>query len=151
MRTRMTALALCLIMVSAFAVTGAVSAASKSNTRTYDVVWRDTGDVIGKLTVDVSTGHYVINANYGKYSQELKEETFKDATLNHPNKHYSVILIDDKSGVNIYDIGTLTRGGNVHGEGDLTDKRVEGLPAGMDILTWFIQNGDKAYFWPGFA
>ncbi|MGZ4847547.1 MAG: hypothetical protein ACXV3E_07170 [Halobacteriota archaeon] len=63
MQKRIVAIALCLVMVSAFTVTGAVSATSvgKSNIRTFDV-WLD-NHVVGKATLNLKTGHLVITVN----------------------------------------------------------------------------------------
>ncbi len=152
MQTRILAITLCLIMASAFTVTSAVSAATQTGTsdeRQYDVKWLYTGEVIGKLTVNLATGYYIIDVNYGK--ADVKE-TLKDTARQNPplvdTQH--AVLIDGNSGVTIYDVGALTKGGTLHGEGYLTDKQVDGLPQGMDILTWLKLYGDDAFFWPSY-
>ncbi len=65
MHKRILAITLCLVMVSAIAATGAVSAttAGKSNIRSYDVYW---WNQVGKATLDLKTGHLVINVNLNK-------------------------------------------------------------------------------------
>ncbi len=70
MHKRITAITLCLLMVSAFAVTSAVSAKNTHNVinssiRQYDVQWEN-GKVIGKVIIDGETGHYVVNLNLAK-------------------------------------------------------------------------------------
>ncbi len=141
MRYRFIALALCLLMVSAFAVTGAVSAAgsSKSNIRQYDVLSARAGDQLtGKLTVDLATGHYVVNANYGKVG-------IKDvAKLNAGDVGYIHAIATDSSAQppDIY-FGSITwnKGGNAHGEGTLTTAAND---PDVKVVDWLKSYGDGA-------
>jgi len=77
MKKRFVAIALCLVMISAFAVTTTVSAAQagKSSIHHYPIMignyasgtrrWISTGE-IGKLAIDTQTGHVVIRINFAK-------------------------------------------------------------------------------------
>ncbi|MGZ4849420.1 MAG: hypothetical protein ACXV2D_08035 [Halobacteriota archaeon] len=67
MHKRIIAIALCLVMVSTVAATGAVSATTigKSNIRTFDVYWVN-GSPVGKATLNLDTGHFVVNVNMNK-------------------------------------------------------------------------------------
>ncbi len=141
MKKRMLAIALCLVMVSAFAVTGAVSAAgsSKSNIRQYDVVSAKAGDQLtGKLTVDLATGYYVVNANYGKVG--IKD----DAKLNVGDIGYIHAIAADSSAQppDIY-FGSITwnKGGNGHGEGTLTTAVDH---PDVKVVDWLKSYGDGA-------
>ncbi len=67
---RLLAIALCLVMVGAFAGTSAVSAKNGNNIvnssiRQYDVLWTN-NEVVGKVILDGETGHYVVNVNLAK-------------------------------------------------------------------------------------
>ncbi len=118
-RMQLIAAALCLLMISAFAATSAVSAKNVNNVinssiRQYDVLWEN-GKVIGKVTIDGETGHYVINLNLEK------------AGLNDKAQGHSilwVVLWNDKSfeGTDIETYGLLiptfiNAGGIAHVEG----------------------------------
>lgn len=83
MRKRLLALLLCVVMVSAIAVTGAVSAKNENNIinssiRQYDVMYyapgSETGKVVGKVTIDGETGHYIVNVNLGRAGLNLKSQ-----------------------------------------------------------------------------
>ncbi len=89
MRYRFIALALCLLMVSACAVTGAVSAkpATKSNTVVqYRVfLWDETNvkptdTVVGSLKLNLNSGQWILNAKTGAARIcELRFATHTDA------------------------------------------------------------------------
>ena len=82
MREVLIAPIVCAVMVSAIALTGAVSArpAGKSDVRQYDVISAITGLLAGKLTVNLATGHYVFAANYER--SNTKDVAKGDAGLN---------------------------------------------------------------------
>ncbi len=144
MHKRIFAIALCLLMVSAFAVTGAVSAAEagKSNDRQYDVKDVEQGEwiVYGKLTVKVlddGTGTYVLNANGARISKDVKEWN-KDRGIGYAGKLVDLYIYG--TGITIKKIGTVNLGGTLHGEGTL-DK------ATVDKLALY---GDQDLYWSFF-
>ncbi len=87
MQKRILAITLCLIMVSAFAATSAVSAKNANNVinssiRQYDVYYpvdQETAVVVGKITIDGETGHYVVNVNLERAG--LKDEAQEHTIL----------------------------------------------------------------------
>lgn len=131
-------------MVIAFTVTGAVSAAdpSKSNIRQYDILSAKAGNQLtGKLTVDMKTGHYVVNANYGKVG--IKDDTklyvgdvgyihayAADAAAQPPDIYFGPIK--------------WNKGGNGHSEGTLTTPIDH---PDVKVVNWLNQYGDRATFY----
>ncbi len=137
-------------MVSTLTITGAVSATKDSNTaiRQYDIFRAETNEVIGKLTVNLATGHYVMDVNYGKADVTGIKDAYKDRARADPPTHdiNHVILYDEVWGISFYDMGVLNKGGNVHGEGYLTDKETNML--WPDTMTFFKDWTDNARFSP---
>lgn len=105
-------------MVSSVAATSTVSATlrtlppideiEKPSLRHYDVAWQQTGEVVGKLTIDLETSHWIFNANYAK--SDTKDMT--KGWVGHGHVHASVPN-DDLW----WDGITMTKGGTAHGEG----------------------------------
>ncbi len=136
MKKRLIAIALCLVMVSAFTVTSAVSAASENGpVKQYDL-HNKLGAVAGKVTVNFETGYWVANGNEAKISKDAKEGDKGEAGLVLP-------LYMTKGKPLQFDDATLTvnQGGNVHGEGTV----------GQDVLDQLSKLGDNAWFWVGGA
>ncbi len=134
MHTRMVAIALFLVLVSACAVTSAVSAkrAGQSDVRQYDVNSPSTGLLVGKLTINVATGHWVINGNPARANHEVK---VLDKGL--VGEIVAVSLKNENAQPNQVPIGTavVNSGGNIHAEGTITNQ---------DTLDWIAQWGDHA-------
>ncbi len=139
--TRFIALALCLLMVSACAVTGAVSAADArtSSIRQYDILSYKAGNQLaGKLTVNLATGHYVVNANYGKVGGK------DNAKLNAGDPGYMhAFAADSHAQPPDISFGSITwnKGGNAHGEGTLTTALND---PDVKVVDWLAQYGDGA-------
>ncbi len=133
MDKRILAIALCLVMVSAFAVTGAVSAAPSDNApvRQYDL-HASTDAVVGKVTVNFETGHWVADGNWGKASADMKDYTKKyqpgqDFTL-YMTKYYTTFG-DAKI--------TTSYGGTAHGEGTVGGTVLKDL-SNLGNRVWFV-------------
>ncbi len=121
-------------MVSAFAVTSAVSAApsGKSGVQQFDIRRQPDTPVIGKLVVDTTTGYWVasVNLNEDKDMKQLnKEYPSQDIPLGmwNPDGTPASILI-----------GFLlsNKGGTAHGEGTLDQTTCD----------WLVQFGTDAIF-----
>ncbi len=135
MQKRILAIALCLVMVSACAVTSAVSAkrAGQSDVRQYDVKSPSTGLLVGKLTINVATGHWVINGNPARANHEVKV-----LDKGRVGEIVAVSLKNENAQPNqVVPIGTavVNSGGNIHAEGTITNQ---------DTLDWIAQWGDHA-------
>jgi len=92
MRKALIALVMCAFTVSAVAATTTVSAkqAGASDIRQYDILFWMAGDrVVGKLTVNFATGHYIVNANYGKGGTkgEAKQEPAESGIIKAQNSN----------------------------------------------------------------
>ncbi len=139
MRTRMiVAIALCLAMVSAFAVTGAVSAASKSSVLQYTLTQKnwDTYEYVkfGTLTVKVNddgTGTFVLNA-YPQLLGDSAHAGWKEyakeghtASIHGYNPSSSIHMAQGMI--------TLNAGGIASGKGTLT----------QDEVNWLKQYGNS--------
>ena len=139
MRKRLLAITLCLVMIGAFAVTGAVSAASagKSNVRQYDVKFLPAADgtprVYGKyiLTInDDGTGTYVVNGNLAKVDEKEYAKTLDPKW----NPYTLLVQVPGHMPIGVGDI-TLNKGGNFHGTGTIDSTQV-----------WVLQTyGDDPY------
>ncbi len=123
MQTRILAVALCLVMVSAFAITGTVSAARVGNSpnQQYDITFILTeGTNLGTLTVNTQTGHFVANVNFEKLSPELKQQA-KD----HAGEGISLYLYNNnvpgKPIIHKISTDDINKGGNLHYEGTSQD------------------------------
>ncbi len=131
MHKRILAITLCLVMVSAFAATSAVSAkhAGQSDIRQYDVPSPSTGILVGKLTINVATGHWVINGNPARANHEVK--VLDKGVV---GEIVAVFLQNEKANPKTVPIGTsvVNAGGNIHTEGMITDD---------DTLNWIAYWG----------
>ncbi len=123
MQTRILAVALCLVMVSAFAITGTVSAARVGNSpnQQYGITFvLEEGTNLGTLTVNTQTGHFVANVNFGKLSPELKQQA-KD----HAGEGISLYLynknVPGKPIIHKISTDDINKGGNLHSEGTSQD------------------------------
>ncbi len=140
MQKRLIAITLCLVMVSAFAVTCVVSAkhAGQSDVRQYDVKARYTPDIVGTLTVNAENGHYVIEANWGKAADTVFGfPTYKDYIKQITPK---VGIIHADNGDASIEFGSVvyTKGGTAHGEGTLDKVTVDWLKANGDGATFYM-------------
>ncbi|MGZ4892309.1 MAG: hypothetical protein ACXV2B_08670 [Halobacteriota archaeon] len=122
MQKQIVAVALCLVMVSAFAITSVVSAQPDASAiRQFDVraSRNQVNDVVvGKLTIDTNSGHYIINVNWEKAIEQTKTY-FKD----HHQYKFSYWLYNTKPPYGQVDLGWIgltNNGGNLHGEGTLS-------------------------------
>ncbi len=146
-------------MVSAFAVTSAVSAAKQagqSDIRQYDLTFGEPGDlygtVYGKLTIDAKTGHFVYTANPTKISQEEKSDWKVKAGLTRP-----IAVVSTNSPLPTpswigFGSTTVTDGGTVHGEGYIDDFPVYSSDGSTstwttkDVVAWLDANSDSSWF-----
>ncbi len=138
MHKRIVAIAFCLFMVSACAVTSAVSATGTQNgnssTYQYDVVWKKTATTvvpIGKLTVNLATGHWAMSANAAKTDAK---ETSKEM---YPNGLTKLVYLRNSAAGSDYYIclgAVQFAGGCPHGQGT----------AAPDTLAWLAQWGPGA-------
>lgn len=118
MRKRLLAIVICAVLVSTLAATSAVSAkpAGKSNIQQYDLLWGSV--VVGKLTINTETGHYVANVNYA--AAGLKDG-LKAYFREYPMKLFlQVRHIGVSPNVVTIGLGTSNNGGNLHAEGTIT-------------------------------
>ena len=126
MKKRILAIALCLIMVSAFVVTSAVSAKSDNSAiRQFDFKGKSsiTSGIatIGKLTIDTNSGHYTINFNWARIDTQTKKLA-KDFYRQKGQYQWHLFLLNTKTN-EIVDLGFIAftnNGGNAHGEGTLS-------------------------------
>ncbi len=138
MKKRIVAITLCLSMISAFTVTTAVSATGtqngESDTYQYDVVWKKTSTTvvpIGKLTVNLASGHWAISANAAKTdAKETSKEMYPTGLTQ------LLYLRNSAAGSNYYVcLGTVQfAGGCPHGQGT----------AAPETLAWLAQWGPGA-------
>ncbi len=124
MRKALVALVFCAALLTAMAATGVVAAktdsvnASKSNVRHYDVLsWMANDQVVGKLTVDMMTGHYVITTNYGKVSLKEGPEGAKSVSKSGTIKAQNTAAQPWEL---TFCSVPMTGGGTAHAEGTLT-------------------------------
>ncbi len=152
------AFVICAILISTVAGTSVVSAkdASQSSMRQYDIIsFKANGVVVGKFTVDMKTGHYIVNANYGKGDIKLISKQ------QYAGMHGLMRAINPKSTPNevwFYQIRVVFNdGGNAHGEGYVTDNIAppkQEVPSyvemlhGQAILDWLNVYGAGATFNP---
>lgn len=142
MRTRLSVFVLCALIITTVAATCAVAAktdsvnAGKSNIRHYDVLsWMAHDQVVGKLTVDMTTGHYVITANYGKVDlKEGAKQATKSGTIKAQNTAAKPWEIT-------FGPATMTNGGTAHAEGTLTTARNH---PDVKVVNWLDTYGSKA-------
>ncbi len=135
MKKRMIAIALCLVMVSAFAVTSAASAAQagQSNVLKFDVKSGD-GTVYGHMTVVVNpdgTGTFTLNSNGQQWGGHDGKELWKE----YWSGHTWGIFGQDPSGASTtlaYPATITNEGGTEHGEGTLS----------VAATTWLIEHPD---------
>ncbi len=142
MRTRLSVFVLCAIIITTVAATGAVVAkedsvnAGESDVRHYDVLSYTAHDqVVGKLTVDMTTGHYVITANYGKVG--LKDAA-KQATKSGIIKAWNTAAQPWEI---TFGPATMTNGGTAHAEGTLTTALNH---QDLKVVNWLNTYGSKA-------
>ncbi len=130
MQKRIVAIALCLVMVSAFAMTTASARdAGQSDVRQYDVKFLPAADgtprVYGTyvLTInDDGTGTYVVNGNLAKVDEKEYAKTL-DPKLN----YYTLLMkVPGHMPIGMGAI-TLNYGGNFHGTGTLDALQVQVL------------------------
>ncbi len=143
MRTRMIAIALCLVMVSAFVVTNVVSArdAGQSNIRQYNFKLSDLIDgtqyVFGKIIVNTETGAYVANGNILRWDKEYGHSS-KDVAKTDAGYTTPIHVIN---GFVVEPVGlvTIDNGGNIHGQGTLTQHEMDVLNQYGDLPdTWIV-------------
>ncbi len=147
MKKRILAVALCFVMVSAFAVTGAASAAGKSSIRQFDITSTTENAVVGKLTLDTATGHVVMNVNFAKAGGNPDTKAYWKDFFRDPNTPRNVYVdVWNQNTGQLLHLGVFSvtnKGGNVHGEGTVSDKAV--LPT---IAGWSTSDVTGAYFGP---
>ncbi len=151
MKKRMIAIALIFVMVSAFAVTSAVSATETPKVITRDLVfYYDHTKVFGQITIDTTTGHVVANVNY----QKLPEATYNGQTWNKQTAKENArdgewdvsdyIWIQAENGnafyyiVSDYKSMPVNNGGTAHFDGYLKNTQ--------EFLKWWDTYGNDAYF-----
>jgi hypothetical protein len=149
MLKRILAITLCLIIISAIAVTGAVSAkkddkAINTAIRQIDIIMYRLDDATGewiavtygKITINSETGHYDVNMNYAKIGlKDQVKERFREQPY-----VYSFLIrnLDTMNGVIIYGIALTNNGGNIHGEGTIDPTEVDlARIAGWDNVAAF--------------
>lgn len=136
MRKRLLVLLMCAVLVSAFAATTAVSAKeTKSDIRQYDVKAAYTPDVVGKLTVNFESGHYTIDANWGKATTMPDGTNYKDFIKGFAPHAGIIQAVNGPCSIKFGSI-TYNKGGTAHGEGTL----------GQTTLVWLKTYGDGATF-----
>ncbi len=151
MKKRKVAITLFFIVVSAFAVTSAVSAAQTdaSAIRQFDV--KDLYDqvVIGKLTINTNGGHYTVNMNFA-HASDLSKTWLKNADRQYGQAKFSFWVVNTQAPYGHVWVGwiALTNdGGNVHGEGTLTIPpsdlaTIAGWNENAVRTSWFFMGAD---------
>ncbi len=149
----MTVLAV-LLLSTVGAGVAAAKQSGQSSIRQYNIISvKANGAVVGKLTVDMITGHYVVNVNYGKGGiKDLSKQVYPGMaglmrainTASTPNEvwFYQVRVVFDN-------------GGNAHGQGYVTDNMLppkQEVPSDVEMLQghaivdWLNAYGDGATF-----
>ncbi len=156
MQKRALTIALCLVMVSAFAATNAVSAANTDNTaiRQYDIVWNyDTNQIIGKLTLNVETGHWVTTINFAKsddntYNKEWAKENspYRADPENHYNGWYQALYLKNDKAPTTLDIIPATHFAedNAFGPGGTQSDAGYLDMSNSAVVNWLAQYADGA-------
>lgn len=142
MLKRILAIVLCLVMVSAFAVTSAVSAKKDDNTsiRQYDITWNyGVNQVVGKLILNVATGHWVADVNFAKSDDSYMNKEW--AKENSYHWYFNLFLQNNNAPKFLWIIPgfswPFTPGGTAHGEGYLDMSNTE-------TVTWLTNWADRA-------
>jgi hypothetical protein len=140
MRKRMLAIVLCLVMVSVFPVTSAVSAApikqaGKSTTYFWEVYWNNpdgTKEVVGKLMVNLATGHWAVSANAAIADEKAASKEM------YPNGGTMELYLYSEGNGDVH-LGTVHfAGGGPHGSGTVAD---------ANDLTWLATYGPGADYY----
>ncbi len=144
MKKRMVALACVFVMLSTVVVTSAVSTAQagQSNIRHYEVLsWMAHDKVVGKLTVDVKTGHYVVTVNYGKGGlKDAAKQASKSGIIKAQNTAAQPWEITFGS-------VTMTNGGTAREEGTLTNAINH---PDVKVVNWLDTHGGDAKIYLNF-
>ncbi|MGZ4934107.1 MAG: hypothetical protein ACXVIG_07200 [Halobacteriota archaeon] len=148
MRIRLSAFVLCAIIITTVVATDAVAAktdsanAGESNIQHYDVLsWMAHDKVVGKLTIDVKTGHYVVTVNYGKGGlKDAAKQASKSGIVKAQNTAAQPWEITFSSVI-------MTKGGTLHGEGTLTNAINH---PDVKVVNWLDRYGSDAKIYLNF-
>ncbi len=126
MQKRTVAIALCLVTISAFAVTSAVSAyANNAAIKQFNIpnqLLKDSGTVYGKLTIDTNSGHCTVNMNWAKLKpvfSDSKSNAKDDFRQTQYNFGFSLTNVKTHEELRLGWLALTNNGENVHGEGTL--------------------------------
>ncbi len=148
MKLKLLALVALVLLLGATVPMGAIGAvaaktipanAGASSIRHYDVLsWMAGDKVVGKLTVNMKTGHFVITANYGKVGLKEGPEGAKQVSK-------SGVIKAQNTAAQPWELTfcsvPMTGGGTAHLEGTLTTARNH---PDVKVVNWLETYGSTA-------